>query len=864
MAPFENVDLGLFLTLTRQKLKTPPWKNWRVTKPSQTKASKAVPDLDPKARQPGLAEQVSEWNAQHPVLAILLVSLLAVVINCYPIIFCGRSYVSPASVEPGTPIVYDWWPPLPGMENSIMSAPRHGRDTWATMLWGVPAGFIESRSLLDQGELPLWNRYSHAGDTFIGQAVSMLGDPLQLIVILGRGSAGSWDIKFLAAKFLFCVGFGLLVLRLLGSRALSLIYAALAAYCGAYFYIINHPSFFVFSYAPWILLSALGLLDLQSRRYVRWGLVWLLVNFACFNAGHVEVAVDLIAGLNLAALAYAGIGCRNVAELAQVLGRMAAGTLLFSGLTAPVWMSFLGTLAGAYGHSGVLVVQLPLKCLPGVFDDLFDFLLARTPPFDALTPETGLLVLVGCIIATWQWRQLKSDPFFLVNSGAIVLWGGCVFGWIPAFVLTAIPLLNRVGHTHSDFSYLLVIHLTIQSAYGFKCLAKAETFRRAPVVLMGMALVFEGMIVLAYGFGLIHWSSEWNYLFCAAAGAVGAPLLFTFFKSRDHQISAIRWLGIGILAFIPHYRFALYHCSWGNDDSLMLPGPRVVLNAPSRAVDKIKADNSGPFRVVGLDKSFFGDYSAVYGIEDIRSCAPLSNGEFINLFRDFPGIKSDGGWVIEVVDPVQAQPLLNLLNVKYLLAPPDFSVRGQPGFRLTDRSDFAVLENLTVWPRAFFSDKVISSSNEKFIKLLLANGTQPFIALTREEIEKQPGLQQLETTKPAVVSPATNYQLLPNATAFDVHATSAGMVCLTEGQAKDFTALANNEPKAVLTVNRAFKGIYLGQPGDYHIQFIYRPRHWRLACTLFWISAGVVIAWVAAAGIRARSQRSSGAGTWQK
>ena len=115
--------------------------------------------------------------------------------------------------------------------------------------------------------------------------------PLQLIVILGHGSAGAWDIKFLAAKFLFCAGFGLLVLRLLGSRPLSLIYAALAAYCGAFFYIINHPVFFVFSYAPWILLSALGMLDLQSRRHVRWGLVWLLVNFACFNAGHVETAV---------------------------------------------------------------------------------------------------------------------------------------------------------------------------------------------------------------------------------------------------------------------------------------------------------------------------------------------------------------------------------------------------------------------------------------------------------------------------------------------------------------------------------------------------------------------------------------------
>jgi len=76
------------------------------------------------------------------------------------------------------------------------------------------------------------------------------------------------------------------------------------------------------------------------------------------------------------------------------------------------------------------------------------------------------------------------------------------------------------------------------------------------------------------------------------------------------------------------------------------------------------------------------------------------------------------------------------------------------------------------------------------------------------------------------------------------------MVCLTEGQAKDFTAKANNESKEVLTVNRAFKGIYLEQPGDYHIKFIYRPRHWRLACACFWISAGAVILWVLTSIIR--------------
>jgi hypothetical protein len=202
----------------------------------------------------------------------------------------------------------------------------------------------------------------------------------------------------------------------------------------------------------------------------------------------------------------------------------------------------------------------------------------------------------------------------------------------------------------------------------------------------------------------------------------------------------------------------------------------------------------------------------------------------------------NGDWLVEVTDPVRAQPLLNLLNVKYLLAPPDVSDLERPGFRLADRSDFGVLENLRVWPRAFFANQVVSiASNEKFINHLLKNSQQPFIALTSEEIEKQPGLQQLETTNQAVISPATNYRLLPNSTVFDIHAPSKGIVCLTEGQAKDFTARANNDPKEVLTVNRAFKGIYLGQPGDYHIQFIYRPRHWRLACVLFWISAVTII-----------------------
>jgi hypothetical protein len=433
--------------------------------------------------------------------------------------------------------------------------------------------------------------------------------------------------------------------------------------------------------------------------------------------------------------------------------------------------------------------------------------------------------------------MLKNDLFFWVNTGAILLWGGLVFGWIPGAVIAAIPLLNREGHTHTDFAFLLVIHLTIQCAYGFKCLAREETFRRAGTKLLWTALCVAVVTCLFY-YGAEHREMPWGYYFPMVAAAFAAPLLFSFLKTR-HSINILGATAVVVLAFIPNFRFGSYN--FGNKALVKIPGKRLALDAPSTAIDWIKADLSSPFRVTGVGVLLFGDYSAVYGLENICSAAPVSSGELMRLFHATPGIQGQMDWVAQITNVVAAHPLLNFLNVKYILTPPAVEVQNGLGYRLAHQSDLGILENLEVWPRAYFCDKIVPiSSTEEFVGYLYTHETKPFIAMTPAEISLQPGLNQIQGAN-ATFTPATNYTLLPNSTAFDIHATSAGIACLSEGQGRDFIATVNGENKPVLPVNRVFKGVYLEKPGDYHIQFTYRPRYWRFTWPAFWAAAAISI-----------------------
>lgn len=759
------------------------------------------------------------------ICLIILAALAAVMLSSYPVIFCGKSFVSPNSVNA---LVYSWWPPMPGMTSNDRFN-QHGSDTGAVMWAMVPWSHVQMESIFEHGEIPFWNRYSHAGESLIGQGISQIGDPLHWIVLIARGEAIGWDIKYLVARFLFCLGFGLLVKRLIGGRLLPVAFAGLAAWSGAFFYTFSHPSFIVFSYTPWILLSAIRMLESTSGKSALWGGVWLLANVSCFNAGMLSVAVILIGGLNLVALAYA------VSASEKRRGpflKMGLGTFVFLGWTAPFWITFVDTQHDAFSlHMEVKVDQIPVANVAGVFDDIF-YRVASGLNGVAPAPGASMLILVGCLLAVLNWKSAVRERFYWVNTVTIALWGGFVFGWVPASVISLVPFLNRVGHIATDFSYLLVFHLTLHSAYGFFLLAKNSSLKWHIIQFS----IIVATIVCGFHFNIRTQSvsgAPWFYLLFVAFCAVAAPLLFAVLKSYKCERYWVGWIGIVFFALMPNLRYGLY--TFGDDKFLMKPGARHPFDYPSESISHIKKSEAEPFRATGLQSSFIGNYPAVYGIEDIRSCSPLLNKPLVNLTRGFPGIEIVAwDWVIGFTDPVLAKPLFNLLNVKYLLAHPQTQIQGDIGFEEFHRGDFLVLKNNEAWPRAFYTNRILEVKNlNDFKSHLIGNAVNPFAAFSPEELSREPRLREQTDGRSSTVVPAVNYNLGPNSTSFTVAAPAAGVITLLETNARDFHVTVNGKSAPVLTVNQAFKAVYVDSPGNYTVEFRYVPAHWIHARILF-------------------------------
>jgi hypothetical protein len=817
-----------------------------------------VSKVGPKARR--WLESATGWGSTHPGQLLLAASAVSVILSCYPIVFSGKSFVSPNN-HSHTFLLYGEMPTVPGYKE-VATDDEKGSDLGAAMWYSWPASVIESRALFKDFELPLWNRYDSSGLPLLGQGQSMFGDPLHTIVLLTRGAAWSWDLKYLLAKFLFAASIGFCVLYLTRHVPAAVIVALSAPFIGFYSYRYSHPAFFSMSYAPLIFLCWLKLIDRPgSRASAPWLGMMVLTNWSVMCSGTVKEAYILVLAMNacgaLTVLLANGVA-HKLAKLRQAMSVLG----LFVLIATPIWLTFLHALRTAwttYDAGGVF--QLQPSLLIGLFDDIF-YRQFNTDELH-LDPSANFLVLAAVL---WFCCSRRNEDLRRLSWGPgiiLLLTLAFVFGVIPSWLILRLPFLDRIYHIDNTFSTVAIILLLLLAGFGIRAFwndCQAADFNRICFRLLTtlaiLLAVYFGTTeaaqrstrsLLAVGNHIPKSPFFWGYSTLLVAALATAPWVGRLAINTGNRFRLWPMLSLGLIFFAIHWRFGM-HLETGFDSYVMNPHARVNLAADSSAaVNLIKTHVMEPSRTAGLGNNFASGYGAAIGVEQIDGADPLLNPYYKALIStsglNLPFTNSSGGSLGE--DLRKDLPLLNMLNVRYFLNTASPKTELAPGVTKIGSLDLDVYESSTVWPRAFFVDRFAASADmNDLVKLLKTGGNRPFAAIPNDELDKQPELRTLPrgwgAAADTTVVPAADYSLTSNRTSFKVNAPKPGVVVLTEPYiANDFQVLINNKAASYFRVNGAFKGIFLPAAGSYTISYSYWPRTFAMS---LWLAAAGLIA----------------------
>ena len=793
----------------------------------------------------------------RPLRTLGIVAALAVIVSNYPVVFLGKSFASPNF---GAALLYETTPTLPGLSDKRVEDVK-GSDV-GPLFWQNMTHAMIQRDALLAGEWPLWFRYNSAGTELLGQGQSMFGDPLHFLVIAASGSALAWDVKFLIAKWLLAMGLGVLALRVSGHLRSALIIAASAAFFGFFSFRINHPAFFSFCYAPWILVAWLRL-TASGKTRDRWiNSGWLLLaNWTVLNSGTAKEAYMLLISLNatgaLVVLTDAASWRDRLRAIAFAIG--SGATLIL--LSAPIWLTFLDALRASFTtYNAPTAWQIHPTFLLGLFDEIFYRPLQ--PGERVSNPSANFIILGGILYLAASWRA--RPPGRLANALAIasIPAGLLAFGVIPPQWIQAIPFLGNVAHIDNCFSLVLIILGSGLAACGLRS-AHERLGTADGRGDLAWSLLFLALLVLPwisavhtvhkpiYEDGQRYTPNDFGetlpvspFVWTALLVLCGSLLLiaWTWHRLKAGRIdrrAALLLLSCASFLIVARH---LQHVGPLFADYVVNPPGRPTLLAKSAAVEAVRADMRFPLRTVGFEGNLFPGWGAAYRLEGISGPEALMNPYFRELAD---ALEFDRIWAWRIMihghNLDRMRKRYDALNIGYYL---DYrGGQGRFGRHLTPvaAADLDVYRSDSAWPRAFFTNQIASYLDPRDLARQIDGGDgRPFAALQGAAAQAT-GLP-VGLPGRAVVA-ATEYRLTPNSTRFAVTATGPGLVVLNEAwQDGNFRAFLNGKPVAYLRVNHAFKAIRIPNAGRHEIEFRYHPRRFSLALALAGLGLLPVIA----------------------
>ncbi|PTY05627.1 hypothetical protein DB347_14755 [Opitutaceae bacterium EW11] len=761
----------------------------------------------------------------------MLAASAAVAIQCHPVLFLGRSFVSPDNAGF---LLYDHFPTLPGYQSTGLEDGK-GSDVGAILYSCMHYPGLEWDAVFKDHELPLWNRYVQGGVPLLGQGQSMFGGILNMIPMLGGSSALSWDIHFLLSRWLYAFGIGLAVWRLTRHLPAAALTSLTCVFVGFFAYRLNHMAQFSVDLAPWIVVAWLLLRDASTRQGAAWSLLLLgIANWETISSGTVKEAYMLVLFLNLAGSALIAVSPRRPTErLRLIAGAACAGVVLVL-VSAPLWLVFLDTLAKSTTHYDHRITrQARFSELIGFFEDLFARQLR--PNESHAYPSANIVILLGCCWAiVGGWRARIREPWVLIMAAAIPL--ALAFGVIPGDLLHNIPLVSRIEHFDNTFGCVLLVLLTLLSGFGMKFMF---TERAARQWLQPAAMAMGGCLVLVGLFYASNRECSVSRFFIFYALSLVFGILALHLALRGSACILHRGLGTaGLLAALSVllWRHSQYlHTPF--DAYVFNPKVRANLTASSPAVERVRQLSTEPNRATGLGYNLFSGYSMAIRLETIYGVEPLRNAYFDELTIGGGINKMNWGdpasW--NENDARVLLPLLELLNVRFYLSTPNPPPNQVDNLRLLGRYDLDVFDSPGTWPRAYVTNNIGTYATVRDLLKLLKqpNRPKPF-AFVQDSDPESLRIPAMSPAPKRYAARATGYILTSNSTSFTIEAPGPGVAVLTETYNPDFQVTLNGAPASLLRVNHAFRGVWVPRAGVYRVRFAYWPS---IVTRALWIAA---------------------------
>ena len=783
-------------------------------------------------------ERVTGWSRAHPSGAIIATSLAATVLATYPLLFLGRSLVSPNNGPQR--MLYDA-PPYTQPPSDMLLEDTRGADMAAAMYAFVPYSQVQ-REAIRGGEWPLWNRYNAAGRPLWGQGQTFLLDPLHWLTLVTPDPSLGWDLKFVAHRFAFAVGAGLASFAATGAWLPSAIAAFAAPFVGVYAYRVSHPASFVLTYAPWSLLAWFHLAAAtRSSERARATLVLVAATSLVLVASPPKEAAIMLLGLGAT-----GLACVLLSEgtwtgrmkrlLAAAVGGVA--TLL---LTAPHWLIFVDTL-----RKSTTNYQAPYVVATGL-PERVAFVLGPLTPGHVLPGfhVLGFVLLLAALTDRSRLVGLRQ-----VLACAIVAFGllAAAFGLVPEAVLIQVPLVANIYHVHDVFVTAAMPMLLVLSAAGAAALLTASRGRTlvvtAMVILASTWLLTTIVLLSPRGFEL--WAAV-----LVLVPAVMLPGILRMVRLAPGIVAVAATATVIVVLTLPGGLHA-YSGIPQLDALLVQPRLRVPLDANSPAVDSIHRDEREPERALGVDWVMSSGSQALYELEGLHGPDALQQANYEELFKT-AGVWRGWGWFtrVPVKDFPRMSPLLDLLNTGYLLARSDAIPPGFVGIPAAGADRLIAGRRPRSWPRAFFVDGVTTYADAADLLRQVSTSETPFAAVQQSDRQAMDAANGLPNS-PSTIVRAAQYRLTVNTTSFVVTTGGPGVAVLSESfLPDDFEARLNGRRVEYFRVNHAFKAVKIPSAGDWRVEFEYRPARWTFSLVLG--ALGLMI--LAALGYLARDRR---------